>query len=247
MRTAALYDIHGNLPALEAVLQEIAASEVKQLIVGGDLVLGPMSEDCLNRLSQFPGPVHFICGNCELFVLDQMAGIPPKDLPPSVIEQIEWEAKNLQAYQELLASWPKTISLQVDGLGKVLFCHATPRDEHEIFTKKTATNKLLPIFEPVKEHLIVCGHTHMQFDRKIGKKRVLNAGSVGMPFGEKGAHWLLLGPDIVFKHTSYDAVSAAHLIHQSAYPTAETFASTYVLNPPSEESMLEVLSKRELE
>jgi hypothetical protein len=94
--------------------------------------------------------------------------------------------------------------------------------------------------------MVVCGHTHMQFDRMVGSTRVVNAGSVGMPFGEPGADWLLLGPRVDLRHTSYDLGRAAERIRRTEYPQAEEFASQYVLKPPSEQQMLEVFAQAEL-
>ena len=96
------------------------------------------------------------------------------------------------------------MTLRMPHLGSVLFCHATPRDDNEIFTSRTAETILLPIFDAANADVVVCGHTHMQFDRMVGKTPVVNAGSIGMPFGTPGAHWLLLGPEIELRHTNYD-------------------------------------------
>jgi predicted phosphodiesterase len=84
-----------------------------------------------------------------------------------------------------------------------LFCYATPQSENEIFIRFTAEKRLLPIFEALNASVVVCGHTRMAFDLMVGTLRVLNAGSVGMPFGEPGAYWLLLGSDVQFRRTSY--------------------------------------------
>jgi hypothetical protein len=110
----------------------------------------------------------------------------------------------------------------------------------------TSEERLLPIFQGLDVALVVCGHTHMQFERMIGKTRVVNAGSVGMPFGEPGADWLLLGPDVELRHTAYDLVKAGERIRKTTYPQAEEFAAGYVLRPPSEEQMLQVFAKAEL-
>jgi predicted phosphodiesterase len=127
-----------------------------------------------------------------------------------------------------------------------LFCHATPRNDTEIFTRLTPEDRLKPVFDGINVPVVVCGHTHMQFDRMIGKIRVVNAGSVGMPFGESGAHWLLLGPDIQLRHTPYDLVQAAERIRGTQYPQAQDFAARNVLQPPSEQAMLEVFARAEL-
>ena len=94
--------------------------------------------------------------------------------------------------------------------------------------------------------MVVCGHTHMQFDRTIGRIRVLNAGSVGMPFGGPGAYWLLLGPDVQLRHTSYDLAKAAERIRATKYPQAQDFAARNVLEPPSERKTPEALGRVEL-
>jgi hypothetical protein len=67
-----------------------------------------------------------------------------------------------------------------------------------------------------------------------------------MPFGEPGAYWLLLGPDVQLRHTPYDLAKAAERIRSSSYPQAHDFAAHNVLQPPSEEEMLGAFSKAEL-
>ena len=143
----------------------------------------------------------------------------------------------------MLSSWPSTLSVQTSELGEVLFCHATPRSDTEIFTRLTPEDRLLPIFGELGTPLVVCGHTHMQFDRTIGTVRVLNAGSVGMPFGEPGAYWLLLGPDIQLRHTLFDLDDAARRIRATEYPQAEDFAARSVMQPPSEAQTLEAFGR----
>jgi predicted phosphodiesterase len=257
-RVAALYDIHGNLPALEAVLQDVRRAEVDQIVVGGDVIPGPMPRETLRRLLDLDLPTHFIHGNGELAILAQMAGARTGSVtywgttsgarpPESIVEIFRWTAAQLQPDLEpVLARWPKTLQLEVDGLGQVLFCHSTPRSETEGFTRLTAEDRLLPLFEPLQVPVIVCGHTHMQFDRRVGRTRVVNAGSVGAPFGEPGAYWLLLGPDVQLRRTSYDWGAAAERIRGTEYPQAEEFAVQSVLAPPSEEAMLEVFARFEL-
>jgi predicted phosphodiesterase len=139
---------------------------------------------------------------------------------------------------ELLATWRNTLCLEVSGLGRVLFCHATPKNPNDVFTRLSPEDRLVSIFAESDADVVVCGHTHMQFDRPIGRLRVVNAGSVGMPFGDPGAYWLLLGPEVEFHRTEYDLEMAASRIRQTHYPEAEEFASRNVLLPPSEEKML---------
>jgi len=247
MRVAALYDIHGNLPALDAVLDDIRAADVDQIVVGGDAVLGPMPNATLARLLEFDVPMHFIMGNCDREIIAQHAGDETSELPAQVREIVRWVAEHMPpGYVRELESWPPTLHLEIDGLGGVLFCHATPRSDDEIFTEHTSEDVLRPIFETVKASVIVCGHTHMQFDRKVGAKRIVNAGSVGMPFGDPGADWLLLGPDVEFRHTTYDLTAAAERIRATSLPYANHFASQSVLKPPAKEVMLAAYAKSEL-
>ena len=247
MRVAAIYDIHGNLPALEAVLQDIRQAKVDHVVVGGDVLPGPMPRETLARLLELDIPVQFIVGNGDRVVREQMAGRESSEVPEQFREVIRWNAQQLRPEDErMLASWPKTARVQISGLGEVLFCHATPRNDVEIFTRLTSEDRLAPVFEGVDVPLVVCGHTHMQFDRTIGAIRVVNAGSVGMPFQDPGAYWLLLGPDVQLRHTSYDLANAVERIRATTYPQAEDFAARNVLQPPSEASILEMFSHAEL-
>jgi predicted phosphodiesterase len=239
MRIAALYDIHGNLPALEAVLEEVRRLEVDLVVVGGDVVPGPMPCEVLDRLLTLDLPKKFIRGNGELAVLDHVAGRPLRPMPDEAARAIAWTAEQLgPEHLRAIGDWPRTVQVAVAGMGEVLFCHATPRDEHECFTKRTPEHQLVPMFAGLTASTVVCGHTHMQFDRRIGGVRVVNAGSVGMPIGEAGADWLLVDGEVKLQHTQYDPASAAERVRRTEYPQAKTFAQRSVLEPPSEQEML---------
>ena len=159
MRVAALFDIHGNLPALEAVLDELRQADVDQIVVGGDVVPGPMPRQTLRRLLDLDVPVHFLHGNGELAMLALLAAphegavtywgtTSGEPLPEHYRPAYRWTAQQLQAdYQPLLARWPKTLRLEIEGLGAVLFCHATPRSETEIFTRLTPAEHLAPLLD----------------------------------------------------------------------------------------------------
>src|SRR5258708_20995479 len=209
MRVAAIYDIHGNLPALEAVLEETRRAEVDRVVVGGDVFPGPMPRETLAYLLDLEIPTQFIQGNGDRAVLERLAGSDLDTLPEQAREAIRWVARQLGPEQErLLASWPKTLRVEIRGLGEVLFCHATPRNDTEMFTRLTPEDRLLLVFAGLDVPLVVCGHTHMQFDRMIGGIRVVNAGSVGMPFGEPGAYLLPLGPHVQLRATPYHLAPA---------------------------------------
>ena len=242
MRVAALYDIHGNLPALEAVLSEITADHVDWIIVGGDVLPGPMPRECLQRLFDLELPVQFIRGNGDREVLahfDRLETDWYRSARPEWQEPIRWTAEQLTKKDaDRLRAWPDTLRLDIPPIGEVLFCHATPRNDTDIFVRTTPEETLAPLFGSAKTPAFVCGHTHMQFDRKVGKARVVNAGSVGMPFGEPGADWLLIGPGFELRHTRYDLAGAADRIRATSYPQAGAFAEHNILHPPSAEQML---------
>jgi len=244
---AALYDIHANLPALEAVLHEIRQFPIEQIVVGGDVLPGPMPRETLMRLNEITVPVRFLYGNGEVAVLNYVKSKDPASVPAQYRSAIVWTAEQLDSEDEkALAAWPFALRIPLSGVGDVLFCHATPRNENEIFSRATSEDRLLPIFENVDAAVVVCGHTHMQFDRVIGKTRVVNAGSVGMPFGAPGADWLLLGAGVQFRHTKYDLEKAAARVRQTGYPDAENFAARSILHPPSEDNMLQLFNPAEL-
>ncbi|MGD8279092.1 MAG: metallophosphoesterase family protein [Gemmatimonadota bacterium] len=243
MPVAALYDIHGNLPALEAVLREVHAAGIEGIVVGGDVAPGPMPRECLARLSALDVPVRYIRGNCENDLLARMRGGTLDHVPEQAREIMRWSADELRAAATALEGWPATVELSIPGAGRVLFCHGTPDSATEIFTRSTPDARLARIFEGVTADVVVCGHTHMQFDRMAGVVRVVNAGSVGMPFGEAGAYWLLLGSGIEFRRTEYDTAAAATRIRKTRYPEAEAFAAHNVVQPPTEAAMLAAFSK----
>jgi Icc-related predicted phosphoesterase len=247
MRVAAIYDIHGNLPALEAVLQDIRQAKVDQIVVGGDVLPGPMPRETLSCLLDLKIPTQFIQGNGEVAVLEHLAGREAAHVPAQYQPMLQWVAQQLASeHERVLSSWPKTLSVEIPGIGDVLFCHATPRNENECFTRLTPEETLLPVFTGLNAPLVVCGHAHMQFDRMIGRTRVVNAGSVGMLFGAPRADWLLLGPGVELRHTAYDLTKAAERIRETPYPQAKEFAEHNVLQPPSEEEMLKVFARSEL-
>jgi len=258
MKLAALYDIHGNLPALEAVLEEVRGAEVDRILVGGDVVPGPMPREALERMLSLEVPVQFIRGNGELAVLAQMAApeagaaeywgtVSGKPLPEPLQLGMRWSAEQLgPSYQPLLASWPRTQRIEIPGLGAVLFCHATPRSETEVFTRATSDELLRPLFDGLGASVVVVGHTHMQFFRTVGSVQLINAGSVGMPIGASGAFWALLGPgEIQLHRTTYDVAATAERVRATAYPQAEDFAGD-LLHPPDDEKMIALYQSFEL-
>lgn len=222
MRVAALYDVHGNLPALEAVLADPRCAAADVVVSGGDLCAGPMPVETLHAM-QARGAL-FVRGNADR-------------------ELTGWPAARLTAAQlETLRSWPTTLTLEVDGLGPVVFCHGSPRADDEILTRITPDDVVADAVGG--SPLVVCGHTHVQYDRAVGRSRIVNAGSVGMPYeGRTAAFWALLGPGVELVATDYDVAAAVAAIRETGYDNAED-AIQSLLTPHSSEEATEVFEGR---
>lgn len=231
MRIAALSDIHGNLPALDAVLADVQRARVDRIVVGGDVLPGPMPRETLARLQSLEVPVDFLRGNGDRETLDESPDRPSR-IPESGRRQLRWcQAQLDEGQRAAIAAWPAHVRLEVDGIGAVLFCHATPRSDEEVVTHLIPEALLRPIVDGVAD-VVVCGHIHVQFDIMVGRTRFVNAGSVGMPFEKPGAYWLLLDGGLELRRTSYDLDAAAADVRRTAFPDAEQFASVYILQPP---------------
>lgn len=209
-RVAALYDIHANLPALEAVLAE--AGDADLVVVGGDFSHGPMPAETVDRLRGLGERVRFIRGNADRIAAGEG----------------QWEAGRLGAERvEFLAGLPEAAVVEIDGLGSVLFCHGSPRGDEEIVTAVTPPDRLERILAGVTEPVVVCGHTHHQFDLRSGATRVVNAGSVGMPYeGRPGAFWAMLGPGVEHRSTTYDLDAAEAAVRATGFPGADELVDT---------------------
>ncbi|HEV2140631.1 MAG TPA: metallophosphoesterase family protein [Candidatus Dormibacteraeota bacterium] len=232
MKVAVLADIHGNLPALEAVLAEVDVAAPDLVVVCGDVASGPLPAETIDLLRALPG-ARFVQGNADRGLVTSFDGGRQSRLPGPAAD---WAAAQLSREQrDFLASFSATVAVDVDGLGRVLFCHGSPRSDEEMMTSETADERLREFMAGVDADVVVCGHTHMPFDRTSGSVRVINPGSVGMPYGEPGAHWALLGSEIEMRRTDYDRNAAAQRIRQSAWPGAEQFATSNVLSVPSKE------------
>jgi predicted phosphodiesterase len=244
VRVAALYDIHGNLPALEAVLAEPDVAGADVVVVGGDALAGPMPAETLALLEGLGDRAVWLRGNAEREVLERRDADPDEC---GVWERRDtWVAAQLTSEQlARVAHWPATVEVEVDGLGPARFCHATPRDDSEIFTAITPSDEVEPMLVAA-EPTVVCGHTHVQFDRAIGRRRVVNAGSVGMPYeDEPGARWCLLGPGVELRRTAYDVEAAAARVRTSGFPEADEHADG-LLRPPGAQEATTVFEERRL-
>jgi predicted phosphodiesterase len=196
----ALYDIHGNIDALEAVLA--AAPTPDLVLVGGDAVPGPFATATLDRLAELP--TRWVRGNGEREVAAAVDG--PEPAPDDVAAvTARLSAQEIGAARATpLGALPLTT--EVDG---VLYCHATPRDDAVILTRLSPDERYAEALADAGP-LVVAGHTHQQHDRTVDGTRYLNAGSVGLPYeGDGAARWLWVADGVPeLRSTSYDSQTA---------------------------------------
>jgi putative phosphoesterase len=190
---AALYDIHGNLAALEAVLAEVPGDAT--ILVGGDICAGgEQPSEVLTRLRGLGDRVVWVRGNADRELHPGEKGLAP----PEFLEQARSQLSEEEI--EFLHELPET--QVIDG---VLFCHASPRNDLDIFTERTPEERIAFLFDGLDVSTVVCGHTHTQYERAVGSVRVVNAGSVGAPYEDQpGAYWLL---DLAHRRTPYDGAA----------------------------------------
>jgi putative phosphoesterase len=248
-RVTAIYDVHGNLPALEAVLADLRGVDPDLVVVGGDVVAGPMPVEVLDRLVALGESVCFVRGNADREVVaayDDGRYAEAIDAEDSAERVAAYAASKIdRGHRNLLASFAEGLVVEVEGLGQVLFCHGSPRSDEEIVTAATTEGRLREILAGVDQDLVVCGHTHAQFDRRIDGKRVVNAGSVGMPYQGKpvGAFWLLLGPGVSLRRSDYDLDRAVGVIRATGYPDAGDMAEI-LLEPPDPERVADFFEEQ---
>jgi putative phosphoesterase len=231
MRVAVVSDIHGNLPALEAVLAEVEKEGVDAVLCTGDVIGGPFPAEVFDRLTSLPD-VRIVRGNADRFVLE------------GTDEHGEdWDAERERMGDARLAavtSWPLTHELEIEGLGRTLACHAIPTADEPIFTRITPDADVAGLLGELDADLLVVGHTHVQFDRRLPSGlRIVNAGSVGMPYeGRRGAFWAILGPSVELRHTEYDVEAAVASMRANGAPRPDE-QLRLLLEPPDPDETTE--------
>jgi putative phosphoesterase len=201
VRVAALYDIHGNLPALDAVLAVVPSDAA--IVVGGDVAAGLFPAETVDRLRELGDRVLWLRGNAD-------RELAPNESGPAPGSVLDWVRDRLGPERiEFLHALPSSLSLEIEGIGQALFVHATPRNDVDIFTDRTPEAQIAPCFAGVAADLVVCGHMHIQFERRIAGVRVVNAGSVGMAYEDApGAYWTLLGPGVEHQRTAFETLES---------------------------------------
>jgi putative phosphoesterase len=222
VRVAALYDVHGNLPALETVLVEVERQSPDAVLIGGDVCAGPFPRECLALLRGLGERAVWIRGNAE------------RDLHG-------WSAEQLSG-EELGFLRGLEFSVVLDG---VFYCHGSPRADDEMLTPRTPESLVEEALAGVEERVVVHGHTHIQYERRFGARHVIGPGSVGMPYAPApGAYWGLFEPEYEPRFTAYDLEAAAERLRASGYPDAEELAVENVLRVPTAAEAMDVFEAR---
>jgi putative phosphoesterase len=230
MRVAALHDVHGNLPALEAVLAEVERAEADLIVFGGDLACGLLPAETIDRAMSLEN-ARFVQGNADREMVEICDGERESGSP--LVD--DWSIAQLdRRRRDFLASFEPTVVV-----GDVCFCHATPHDDEPIFTRVSPDERVRELIGEIEQSVVVCGHTHMQFDRTVDGIHVVNAGSVGMPYGTTDACWALVdGVDVDLRRTPYDLEAAAETLRASGHVNRDRLIAENVLVAPPEEEAI---------
>lgn len=179
-RIGVISDVHGNLPALEAVLAELEREELDGVVCLGDVAVGPFPSESLERVGRLGCAV--VKGNWDDWLSDGIP-TPRDDVGRRILEMGEWWAARLSAGEhETLRGYADTVELELDDGETVLCCHGTPGSHTEGVYAETPEEELAAALVGRTPGIVLCGHTHVQLLRRLGGALVVNAGSVGLPF-----------------------------------------------------------------
>ncbi|MFC4591070.1 metallophosphoesterase family protein [Sphaerisporangium corydalis] len=244
MRIAVLSDIHGVLPALEAVLAEPDVAAADQIVLTGDIAAGPLPVETLDLLVSLGERALWVNGNADRELVEVAAG---KRCEHAVSQ---WAGERIREDQvELLAGLPARQVLDLGRLGTTLFVHATPRRDDEMILVDSTLARWAEVLDGVTADTVVLGNTHMPFVRLVDRRLVVNPGAVGMPYGTTGAHWALLDSAdgaVTLRRTPYDAeAAAARLVAESGFEEIEEWVAEFVTGTYSDTEALTVFAEAE--
>jgi predicted phosphodiesterase len=235
-QVAVVSDVHANVTALTAVLAEIETVGVDLIVSCGDLTWGSQPDETISLMRSLGDRALFVRGNGERAALE-LSGTSRTALARTAQSPRESWVPSLHSADSLafVAAIPFSIVVDITGLGPVRFCHGSPRSDTEIVTPATPDGRFAELCAGIDEQVLVTGHTHLQFDRRVAGRRSVNPGSVGLPYheGEPGtAYWALLGPDVELRQTRYDVSAATAVGVRLGDPGAEVI-SDLLMSPPS--------------
>lgn len=231
-KIAVVSDVHGNAPALAAVLAEIEREQPDLIVSCGDLTWGPLPEETYELARGLNA--RFVRGNADRAVLEEV----------SETEKEQWmQARHTDEMRAFLAGFDEHVVVDVDGLGAVRFCHGSPRTDEECVTPETPEERVREFSQGVEQRVIVTGHVHIQFDREVAGIRSVNSGSVGLPYeGRPGAYWAMLGPDVELRRTEYDIEETIERYRASRQPGVEQIVEMMV-EPPEPREVIDHAEK----
>jgi predicted phosphodiesterase len=222
MKVLALYDVHGNIDALDAVLADPRAAGPDVVVIGGDAVPGAFARATLDRVDALPSPVRWVRGNGEREVAAAVGAPAPP--PDDVIARTAAMSAAELGDDRARALGDLPMALEIDG---VVYCHATPRRDDEMLTRISPADAWDEALADVEARLVVAGHTHQQDDRVVRDLRFVNAGSVGLPYeGDGAARWLWVAdgrPEL--RQTPYDAARAGARMLDAGWLDGESIAA----------------------
>jgi predicted phosphodiesterase len=243
-KLAIFSDIHGNLPALEAVLEDIRSQGVTRLLCLGDVAnFGPQPKETLELVRSLECPV--IVGNTDATLLEPrtLAGIKePNENTEYFLEVENWCAEQLdETNRDFIRTFQATLTLELDSLSLLAY-HGSPKSYYDPITATTSEEILNGYFETANANLYAGGHTHEQFVRRYFQSRVLNPGSVGLPFMPKRdgtevrplfAEYAVLEltseVNLTFKRVPYSSAKLSNAVRSSTMPHGESWLADFGL------------------
>jgi putative phosphoesterase len=247
-RTATiLSDIHGIALALEAVLAVEARDPSDVLIVAGDTAAGPQPNQVIEILRQHEDRLIAISGNGDRELIEAHDGTFEGEVP----RLTAWEAGAITPGNlGWLRALPGTIEFDMASLGRVHLCHATPQNDMDILLVDTRIERWQQCFADLAEDVktVILGHTHMPFQRLVAGRRVINPGSVGMPFGQAGANWSRIRADgTIETRVTYFDINAAlsDLEATGCYENAREWAFPYLTGQFTDVQAIETFGPRD--
>ncbi|HZS23837.1 MAG TPA: metallophosphoesterase family protein [Gaiellaceae bacterium] len=244
MRVGLIADIHGNLPALEAVLAELERERPDEIICLGDVAVGPEPRAAVARLREVGCSV--VLGNWDASFIDETeAPESPGDDVGGMVREIHayWSTKLSGDDREYLRTFVPQLECRIGNVD-ALFFHGSPRSYDDQIFATTPDAELEEMFDGARPALLVGGHTHVQLVRRWGRSLLVNPGSVGLPFLSwwpetvRVAPWaeyaLLTADDgdlhVDLRRTTFDVESYLRSARASGMPHADWWADCWVLD-----------------
>ena len=219
-RMAVIYDVHGNLPALEGVLAEARAEGIDRVVCGGDVALfGAHPAECAERLRDLGDRLIAVRGNCDRYLREE------SEAPDDEVDVLRWTKDALGSeLTQWLGGLPATVDIPDQD---ALVVHASPRSDEDVMLPDTGEGTVSEMLAGSTASTVLCGHVHIQYRRPVGSQELVNPGSVGLPSdGDRRSAWAVLEDgQVSFRRTAYDVDAVIDELRQIRHPTAEQVGS----------------------